>query len=261
MYYLATSRELRRLDSVSRSPIFAHFQETLNGVATIRAYGQLDRFSFLNKYKMDKNMAAYHPSVSANRWLAVRLEFLGSIIILGASGLLISTLRTGRVTPGLVGLSVSYALQVTQSLNWIVRMTVDIESNIVSVERVVEYSQLESEAPEVIENHRPPEHWPFRGEIEFKNYSTRYRPELELVLKNISISINEKEKIGIVGRTGAGKSSLTLALFRIIEAANGRIEIDNINTSEIGLSDLRHKLSIIPQDSQVFEDSCIENVQ
>lgn len=259
-YYLATSRELRRLDSVSRSPIFAHFQETLNGVATIRAYGQLDRFSFLNKYKMDKNMAAYHPSVSANRWLAVRLEFLGSIIILGASGLLIATLRTGRVTPGLVGLSVSYALQVTQSLNWIVRMTVDIESNIVSVERVVEYSELKSEAPEIIENHRPPEHWPFRGEIEFKNYSTRYRPELDLVLKNITLSINEKEKIGIVGRTGAGKSSLTLALFRIIEAAGGHIEIDNIKTSEIGLSDLRHKLSIIPQDSQVFEGTIRDNL-
>ncbi|GMG40236.1 unnamed protein product [Ambrosiozyma monospora] len=259
-YYLSTSRELRRLDSVSKSPIFAHFQETLSGVATIRAYNQLNRFSFLNKHKMDVNMSAYHPSVSANRWLAVRLEFLGSMIILGASGLLILTLKSGHVTPGLVGLSVSYALQITQSLNWIVRMTVDIESNIVSVERVVEYSKLTPEAPSIIEDKRPSTKWPFNGVINFKNYSTRYRPELDLVLKNINLSIAQKEKIGIVGRTGAGKSSLTLAIFRIIEAANGNITIDEVDTSSIGLYDLRSKLSIIPQDSQIFEGTVRSNL-
>ncbi|KAH3665603.1 hypothetical protein OGAPHI_003791 [Ogataea philodendri] len=260
LYYLATSRELRRLDSVSKSPIFAHFQETLSGVATVRAYDQLDRFLFLNQHKMDQNMSAYHPSVSANRWLAVRLEFLGSLIILGASGLLVFTLKSGHITPGLVGLSVSYALQVTQSLNWIVRMTVEIETNIVSVERVLEYASLEPEAPPIIENSRPAQNWPFRGTIEFKEYSARYRPELDLVLKNINISVNEKEKIGIVGRTGAGKSSLTLAIFRIIEAANGHIDIDEVNTSNIGLYDLRSKLSIIPQDSQIFEGSLRSNI-
>lgn len=259
-YYLFTSRELKRLESVSRSPIFAHFQETLTGVSVIKAYNQAARFSFLNQYKMDVNMSAYHPSVTANRWLAVRLELLGSFIILGSSGLLILTLRSGRVTPGLVGLSVSYALQVTQALNWIVRMTVDIESNIVSVERVMEYSHLKPEAPEIIEEKRPSTNWPFNGEIEFKNYSTKYRPELDLVLKDINLSIKNKEKIGIVGRTGAGKSSLTLAIFRIIEAVDGNIEIDNINTSEIGLYDLRSKLSIIPQDSQIFKGTVRSNL-
>ncbi|ODV84224.1 hypothetical protein CANARDRAFT_8901 [[Candida] arabinofermentans NRRL YB-2248] len=259
-YYLATSRELRRLDSVSKSPIFAHFQETLSGVATIRAYDQLDRFTSLNKYKMDVNMSAYHPSVSANRWLAVRLEFLGSLIILGASGLLILTLKSGKVTPGLVGLSVSYALQVTQSLNWIVRMTVDIESNIVSVERVIEYAELDHEAELIIENKRPATNWPFNGTINFKNYSTKYRPELDMVLKNINLSIQKKEKIGIVGRTGAGKSSLTLAIFRMIEAYQGNIDIDEVDTSEIGLYDLRSKLSIIPQDSQIFEGTLRSNL-
>ncbi|QPG74364.1 hypothetical protein FOA43_001691 [Brettanomyces nanus] len=259
-YYLSSSRELRRLDSVSRSPIFAHFEETLTGVATIRAYNQVKRFIFLNQYKMDTNMSAYHPSVSANRWLAVRLEFLGSMIIVGASGLLIVTLRSGHVTPGLVGLSVSYALQVTQSLNWIVRMTVDIESNIVSVERVLEYSHLTPEAPEIIKESRPPSKWPFNGAISFDDYSARYRPELDLVLKHISISISMKEKIGIVGRTGAGKSSLTLAIFRIIEATEGHINIDKVNTSEIGLFDLRSRLSIIPQDSQIFQGSIRSNL-
>ncbi|CDK29967.1 unnamed protein product [Kuraishia capsulata CBS 1993] len=259
-YYLRTSRELRRLDSVSRSPVYAHFQETLNGVATIRAYGQLDRFKFLNQHNMDHNIGAYHPAISANRWLAVRLEFLGSLIILSSAGLLMLTLRSGKVSAGIVGLSVSYALQITQSLNWIVRMTVEIETNIVSVERVLEYSELPSEAPEVIDDHRPPAHWPFEGSIKFENYSTRYRPELNLVLKNINLDIKPKEKIGIVGRTGAGKSSLTLALFRMIEAAEGDISVDNIVTESIGLGDLRHKLSIIPQDSQVFEGTLRENL-
>lgn len=259
-YYLKTSRELRRLDSVSRSPIFANFQESLNGVSIIRAYGQEDRFKFLNQNRIDRNLRAYHPAVNANRWLAVRLEFLGSIIILGSSGLAILTLKTGTISAGLVGLSVSYALQVTQSLNWIVRMTVEVETNIVSVERVLEYSRLVPEAPEIIEDNRPPASWPANGEVVFKNYSTKYRPELDLVLRNINLTVKPHEKIGIVGRTGAGKSSLTLALFRIIEAVDGNIDIDGLDTSKLGLADLRHKLSIIPQDAQVFEGSIRSNL-
>lgn len=259
-YYLRTTRELRRLDSVSRSPIFANFQESLNGVSVIRAYGQEDRFKHLNEGRVDKNMRAYYPAVNANRWLAVRLEFLGSVIILGSSGLAILTLKTGSISAGMVGLSVSYALQVTQSLNWIVRMTVEVETNIVSVERVLEYSRLTPEAPEIIEDYRPALNWPANGEVNFKDYSTRYRPELDLVLKNVNLSVKPHEKIGIVGRTGAGKSSLTLALFRIIEATSGHIEIDKVDTSKLGLADLRHKLSIIPQDAQVFEGSIRSNL-
>lgn len=259
-FYLKTSRELRRLDSVSRSPIYANFQESLNGVSVIRAYDQATRFKFLNQGRVDRNMRAYHPSINSNRWLAVRLEFLGSVIILGASGLAILTLKSGRLSAGLVGLSVSYALQITQSLNWIVRMTVEVETNIVSVERIMEYSSLTPEAPEIIESNRPPTEWPEAGEVKFNNYSTKYRPELDLVLKNINVAIKSNEKIGIVGRTGAGKSSLTLALFRIIESFDGNIDIDNIDTSSIGLADLRHKLSIIPQDSQVFEGTIRVNL-
>jgi len=204
-------------------------------------------------------MSAFFPSINANRWLAVRLEFLGSIIILGAAGLSIATLKFGTITAGMVGLSVSYSLQITQSLNWIVRMTVEVETNIVSVERVKEYSELEPEAEEYLEP-RPSAHWPSKGEIIFNNYSTRYRKDLGLILKNINLKINPKEKIGIVGRTGAGKSSLTLAIYRIIESAGGEIIIDGIPTNKIGLQDLRHKLSIIPQDSQVFEGSIRENI-
>lgn len=259
-YYLKTSRELRRLDSVSRSPIFANFQETLNGVSIIRAYGQEERFRFLNELRVDRNLRAYHPAVNANRWLAVRLESLGSIIILAASGLAILTLDSGKVSAGMVGLSVLYSLQITQSLNWIVRMSVEVETNIVSVERVMEYSELTPEAPEIIPDNRPAETWPEHGKVVFKDYSTRYRPELGLVLKNINMAINPQEKIGIVGRTGAGKSSLTLALFRIIEAAGGHIDIDDVDTSKLGLADLRRHLSIIPQDAQIFEGTIKSNL-
>ncbi|CCE80487.1 Piso0_003604 [Millerozyma farinosa CBS 7064] len=259
-YYMRTSRELRRLDSISRSPIFAHFQESLNGVSIIRAYGQEGRFKYLNESIIDRNMSAYHPSINANRWLSVRLEFIGSLIILSASGFAILTLKTGGMTAGLVGLSVSYAFRVTQSLNWIVRMTVEVETNIVAVERIMEYSSLKSEAPQVIESNRPKSSWPSEGNILFRDYSAKYRPELDLVLKDINLTISPREKVGIVGRTGAGKSSLTLALFRIIEAVDGDIAIDDVVTKDIGLSDLRRHLSIIPQDSQVFEGTIRSNL-
>ena len=223
-YYLRTSRELKRLDSVTRSPIYAHFQESLGGISTIRAYKQENRFTLENEWRMDENLRAYFPSISANRWLAVRLEFIGSIIILASAVLAIIAVGTGTpISPGMVGLAMSYALQITQSLNWIVRQTVEVETNIVSVERVLEYANLPSEAPEVIFKHRPAIGWPAQGAVSFKNYSTRYRPGLDLVLKDINLDIKPHEKIGVVGRTGAGKSSLTLALFRIIEPDGGSI--------------------------------------
>jgi ATP-binding cassette, subfamily C (CFTR/MRP), member 1 len=260
-YYLRTSRELKRLDSVSRSPIYAHFQESLSGISTIRAYRQSNRFSLENEWRVDANLRAYYPSISANRWLAVRLEFIGSIIIFAAASLAIISVVTGSgLSSGWVGLAMSYALQITQSLNWIVRQSVEVETNIVSVERVLEYARLPSEAPEVISKHRPPVSWPPKGAVSFNGYSTRYRTGLDLVLKNINLSIKSHEKIGVVGRTGAGKSSLTLALFRIIEAAEGDVSIDELSTSSIGLLDLRRRLAIIPQDAALFEGTVRDNL-
>ncbi|KAJ2966411.1 hypothetical protein NQ176_g10163 [Zarea fungicola] len=186
---------------------------------------------------------------------------MGAIVILAAAGLAVVAVASHKLDDdGLVGLSLSYALQITTSLNWIVRQTVEVETNIVSVERVLEYAALPSEAPEVIANHRPPVAWPAKGEVEFKNYSTRYREGLDLVLKNINLDIKSHEKIGVVGRTGAGKSSLTLALFRLIEPASGNIGIDNLNTSSIGLLDLRRRLAIIPQDAALFEGTVRDNL-
>jgi ATP-binding cassette, subfamily C (CFTR/MRP), member 1 len=260
-YYLRTSRELKRLDSISRSPIYAHFQESLSGISTIRAYRQTKRFALENEWRVDANLRAYFPSISSNRWLAVRLEFIGSIIILAAASFAIISVATGSgLSAGLVGLAMSYALQITQSLNWIVRQTVEVETNIVSVERVLEYARLPSEAPEIISKHRPPVSWPPKGAVSFNGYSTRYRPGLDLVLKNINLSIKSHEKVGVVGRTGAGKSSLTLALFRIIEPVQGDVTIDDLSTSSIGLLDLRRRLAIIPQDAALFEGTVRDNL-
>ena len=260
-YYLRTSRELKRLDSVTKSPIYAHFQETLGGLSTIRAYRQQRRFERENEWRMDANLRAYFPSINANRWLAVRLEFIGSIIIFAAAALAVISVWNGsKLSASLVGLTLSYALQITQSLNWIVRQTVEVETNIVSVERVLEYARLPSEAPETIAKRRPAASWPAEGAVDFFNYSTKYREGLDNVLKNISLDIKPHEKIGIVGRTGAGKSSLTLALYRLIEPTSGRIAIDNVDISKIGLMDLRQRLAIIPQDAAIFEGSVRDNL-
>ncbi|KAK9316859.1 P-loop containing nucleoside triphosphate hydrolase protein [Lipomyces starkeyi] len=259
-FYLRTSRELKRLESVSRSPIYAHFQESLNGVSTVRAYSQIRRFNRINEYHIDFNNKAYYPSMIARRWLAIRLEFLGSTIIFFAALLSILAIASGRLSSGLVGLTMSYAFQITQALSAIVRMTVEVEISTVSVERILEYCKLPCEAPEVIPDSRPPVDWPTEGSVEFHDYSTRYRPGLDLVLKGVNLRIKPREKIGIVGRTGAGKSSLTLALFRMIEPVGGYISIDRVNTSKLGLRDLRQRLAIIPQDSQAFEGSVRENL-
>ncbi|KAK9476428.1 P-loop containing nucleoside triphosphate hydrolase protein [Lipomyces japonicus] len=259
-FYLRTSRELKRLESVSRSPIYAHFQESLNGVSTVRAYSQIRRFNKTNEYHIDFNNKAYYPSMIARRWLAVRLEVIGSFIIFLTALLSVIAISIGSLSSGLVGLTMSYAFQITSSLSAIVRLTVEVEISTVSVERILEYCKIPTEAKEIIESNRPSLDWPTEGAVEFHDYSTRYRAGLDLVLKGINLRIKPKEKIGIVGRTGAGKSSLTLALFRLIEPVGGYIAIDKLNTSRIGLKDLRQGLSIIPQDSQAFEGTVRDNL-
>ncbi|CDH53089.1 multidrug resistance-associated protein 1 [Lichtheimia corymbifera JMRC:FSU:9682] len=259
-YYLATSRELRRLDSVGKSPIYSHFQETIAGVSTIRAYEQQRRFVFENETRLDDNQRAYFPSISCNRWLAVRLEFMGSIIIFGAAIFAVLGVLYGSsyLDAGLVGLSVSYALSVTQALNWVIRSYCEIETNIVSLERVKEYIDLPTEKYESVRNVDAA--WPEKGEIEFHDYGARYRSGLDLALRDLSMNVSPKEKIGIVGRTGAGKSSMSLSLFRIIEAAEGNITIDGVDIASLRLFDLRSRLTIIPQDPVLFAGSVRENL-
>uniref|UniRef100_A0A8C0LJ28 Multidrug resistance-associated protein 1 n=1 Tax=Canis lupus dingo TaxID=286419 RepID=A0A8C0LJ28_CANLU len=257
-FYVASSRQLKRLESVSRSPVYSHFNETLLGVSVIRAFEEQERFIRQSDLKVDENQKAYYPSIVANRWLAVRLECVGNCIVLFAA--LFSVISRHSLSAGLVGLSVSYSLQVTTYLNWLVRMSSEMETNIVAVERLKEYSETEKEAPWQIQEMAPPSTWPQVGRVEFRDYGLRYRENLDLVLKHINITINGGEKVGIVGRTGAGKSSLTLGLFRINESAEGEIIIDDINIAKIGLHDLRVKITIIPQDPVLFSGSLRMNL-
>ncbi|XP_077999979.1 multidrug resistance-associated protein 1-like [Glandiceps talaboti] len=248
--YAATSRELRRLESVSRSPIYSHFSETIAGVNTIKAYGHRQRFIEENESKVDESQIVFYPNVCSHRWVGLRLQFFGDLVIFFAA--LFAVYSRDTLSAGIVGLCLSYAMQITGTLGGLVHITSELETNTVSVERVKEYSEEKTEAAAIEPDNRPVEGWPQRGQVEFVNYSTRYREGLDLVIKDINLTIKPGEKVGIVGRTGAGKSSLTLALFRLIEAAGGSILIDGVDISKIGLTDLRSRLTIIPQDPVLF---------
>uniref|UniRef100_A0A8B9LYP1 ABC-type glutathione-S-conjugate transporter n=1 Tax=Astyanax mexicanus TaxID=7994 RepID=A0A8B9LYP1_ASTMX len=257
-FYVATSCQLRRLESVSRSPIYTHFNETVQGASVIRAFGEQPRFILQANGRVDHNQTSYFPRFVATRWLAVNLEFLGNLLVLAAA--ILSVTGKDTLSPGIVGLAVSHSLQVTGILSWIVRAWTDVENNIVSVERVKEYAETPKEAPWTIENRSLPSAWPQTGSIEFQQYGLQYRRGLDWALKEITLNVQEREKVGIVGRTGAGKSSLALGIFRILEAAKGEIYIDGVNIAQIGLQDLRSRITIIPQDPILFSGSLRMNL-
>ncbi|CAG9761169.1 unnamed protein product [Ceutorhynchus assimilis] len=256
-YYVATSRQLRRIESVSRSPIYSHFGETVSGTVVIRAFSQVERFTQVSEEKVDLNQQTIYPSNTSSRWLSIRLEMIGNLIILFAA--LFAVLGKG-LNPALVGLSVSYSMNITNTLNFLVRMISDVETTIVAVERIKEYGEIPREAEWDIPSKKPSKSWPEKGLLEFKDLSVRYRAGLDLVLKKLNIQIEGGEKVGIVGRTGAGKSSLTLVLFRIVEAAEGQILIDGKDIGDMGLHDVRSRLTIIPQDAVLFSGSLRMNL-
>ncbi|XP_077850569.1 ATP binding cassette subfamily C member 13 isoform X2 [Macaca mulatta] len=256
-YYVASSRQIRRLTGASRSPVISHFSETLSGVSTIRAFGHQQRFIQQYKEVVNENLVCFYNNVISNRWLSVRLEFLGNLMVLFAA--LLAVLAGNSIDSATVGLSISYALNITHSLNFWVKKACEIETNAVAVERVCEYENMDKEAPWIM-SRRPPLQWPNKGVVEFINYQARYRDELGLALQDITFQTHGEEKIGIVGRTGAGKSTLSNCLFRIVERAGGKIIIDGIDISTIGLHDLRGKLNIIPQHPVLFSGTLQMNL-
>ena len=193
----------------------------------------------------------------ATRWLTVRLGFLGYIVVL-MSGVF-AVLYRETLSPSLAGLAISFSLSFTVLLNSLIKSYSDVETNIVAVERCFEYTNLETEAP-AKSALLPDKDWPSKGVVKFKNYSTAYRQDLNPVLNNLTFEINGNEKVGIVGRTGAGKSTLTLAMFRILEPSQGTIEIDNVDIKTLGLDDLRSNLTIIPQDPFLYSDTLRMNL-
>ncbi|XP_042459531.1 ABC transporter C family member 2-like [Zingiber officinale] len=255
LYYQSTAREVKRLDSITRSPVYAQFSEALNGLSTIRAYKAYDRMANINGRSMDNNVRFTLVNMSANRWLAIRLETLGGVMIwFTATFAVVQNQRAEnqKAFASTMGLLLTYALNITNLLTAVLRLASLAENSLNAVERVGTYIELPSEAPPVIENSRPPPGWPSAGTIRFQEVVLRYRPELPPVLHGISFKIEGSEKVGIVGRTGAGKSSMLNALFRIVELEQGQIFIDEYDVSKFGLWDLRKVLGIIPQSPVLF---------
>lgn len=259
-YFIPAAREMKRLRSAFRSPILSNLQESVHGLETIRAFGETDRFTHKNTLILKKFNVASYSDISIKRWLSMRINAISATVLFFTSAFILTTLFGEPFTPALVGFVMTYAMNITYTISAIIRVWAELETRSIALERLLEYCRIPTEAAMEIEETRPPISWPQKGGIKFINYSTRYRENLDPVLKNISVDIAPQEKVGIVGRTGAGKSSLTLALFRIIEATEGHIEIDGVNTSELGLFDLRRHLSIIPQDSQTIEGTVRQNL-
>lgn len=256
-----TYRELKRLDSINRSPLYALLGETVDGVAVIRAFQAQNVLERRLKKSLDTQQHAYYLTCSAQCWLAVRLELIGTLIITFACLSAViqhNSLNGDETKAGLFGLAISFSLSITQSLNWSVRMASDFEAQMVAVERVKNYCEIQKEGERRQEIDASLQaltirdrQWP-SGEISFKNSKLRYRPELPLVLKGLDITIPAGSKVGVVGRTGAGKSTLMIALLRLVELDSGYIFFDDVDAKKVGLALLRSKIAVIPQDPVLF---------
>ncbi|KAH8647839.1 ATP-dependent bile acid permease [Xylariales sp. PMI_506] len=254
--YLHVSRDLKRLDAICRSPLFQQFGEALGGVTTIRAYGMERRFVRENLVNVDTQARPFLYLWAANRWLGLRTDVLSELVSFAAG---VFVILSPQLDAGAAGIVLSYAIGFSTNILWLVRLTAQNEQNMLSVERVKDYLDVEQEGP-AITDVRPPPTWPARGAVEFKGYSTRYREDLDPVLKNVTFTINPLEKVGIVGRTGAGKSSLALTLFRALEAETGKILVDGIDISKLGLKDLREAITMVPQDPTLFTGTIRSNM-
>lgn len=257
VYYRASAREVKRYESLLRSNVFAKFSEGLSGVASIRAYGLKDKFVNDLRKAIDEMNAAYYLTFSNQRWLSVRLDTIGNMLVFTV-GILVVTSRFS-VNPSIGGLVLSYILAIVQMLQFSVRQLAEVENGMNAVERIRYYgTELEEEAP--LRTVEVRESWPEKGEIIFDNVEMRYRENLPLVLSGLSMHIKGGERIGIVGRTGAGKSSIMSTLFRLVEITSGSINIDGLDISTLGLHDLRSRLAIIPQDPTLFNGTVRSNL-
>jgi len=257
-YYRRSYIEMQRLDAVSRSPIYAHFSESLAGVETIRAYNLKSSFSMSSDSKVDVNHRAYFTLKMANEWLAMRLDIIGATIVFLTAILAID--RRDVVSVSLAALTLSEALDVTLFLKAAVTSGAMFETRFNSVERLSAYWDLTQEKPAEIEDKKPTDDWPYDGEIEYDDIWMRYRPDLEPVLKGVSFVVKPGDKVGIVGRTGSGKSSLIVTLFRLVEPYQGAITLDGINILDLGLNDVRSRIAAIPQDPVLFSGTVRTNL-
>ncbi|XP_073732038.1 ATP-binding cassette sub-family C member 10 [Misgurnus anguillicaudatus] len=258
-YYRHSSRELKRLCSLTLSPVYSHFSETLSGLATVRASGHTARFEEENERRLEQNQRCLFNSNAAMQWLDIRLQMIGVTVVTGISVIAVIQHQMKSIDPGLVGLSLSYALSITNLLSGLIFSFAQTEMQLVSVERTEEYSTNIPQEPHQT-NTEVPDLWPERGRIQFVGAVLAYRPGLPNALDGVNLEILPGEKVGIVGRTGSGKSSLFLALFRMVDLNQGRILVDEVDIGSVRLSHLRSKLAIIPQDPFLFSSSVRENL-
>ncbi|KAI7895791.1 P-loop containing nucleoside triphosphate hydrolase protein [Mucor mucedo] len=255
--FVAASRELKRMDSVSRSPLFTLFSETIVGVTTIRAFGMSQHFMLDMLHRIDVNARPMFYAWTIGRWVSVRISMMGAVVCLVTGVTILFNLD--RVDAATAGFCLSYVLVFTNMMYWTVRRYTQVEMSFNAVERIVEFLEMDQEAPSITDV-RPPSEWPSKGSIQVNNLHVKYADDLETVLKGLTFTVRPKEKIGIVGRTGSGKSTLALAFFRFIEASEGSIIIDNVNIADIGTQDLRSNLTIIPQDPVLFSGTLGSNM-
>ncbi|CAL5035561.1 unnamed protein product [Urochloa decumbens] len=257
--YIATSRELTRLQGVTRAPIIDHFTETFSGAPTVRCFRKEDEFYQTNLDRINSNLCMAFNNYAANEWLGFRLELIGTLILSITAFLMIS-LPSNFIKKEFVGMSLSYGLSLNSLVYYTISITCMIENDMVAVERVHQYSALPSEAAWEVADCLPSPNWPSRGDIDVKDLKVRYRQNTPLILKGITLNIKSGEKIGVVGRTGSGKSTLVQALFRILEPAEGRIIIDGVDICTVGLHDLRSRFGVIPQEPVLFEGTVRSNI-
>ncbi|KAI4882036.1 hypothetical protein NFI96_012507 [Prochilodus magdalenae] len=258
-FYRHSSRELKRLCSLTLSPVYSHFSETLSGLATVRASGHAARFEEENERRLDQNQRCLFISNAAMQWLDIRLQMIGVAVVTGISVIAVIEHQVRSIDPGLVGLALSYALSITNLLSGLIFSFTQTEMQLVSVERTEEYSTSIPLEPQN-GSKSVPATWPEHGHIEFEGAVLAYRPGLPNALDGVSLVVMPGERVGIVGRTGSGKSTLFLTLFRMVELNQGRILLDGEDISRVGLSQLRSRLAIIPQDPFLFSSSIRENL-
>ncbi|XP_054799933.1 ABC transporter C family member 3-like isoform X2 [Prosopis cineraria] len=258
-YYLPSARELSRLAGACKAPVIQHLAETISGTTTIRSFDQESRFKGTNMKLMDGYSRPIFNIVAARNWLGLRLDMLSSITF-AFSLIFLVFIPRGVIDPGIAGLAVMYGLNLNKFQASVIWSLCEMENSIISVERMLQYSSIPSEPPLVIEQNRPNPYWPSHGEVDISDLQVRYAPHLPLVLRGITCKFPGGLKTGIFGRTGSGKTTLILTLFRIVEPTAGQIVIDGIDISSIGLHDLRSRLSIIPQDPTMFEGTVRSNL-
>uniref|UniRef100_A0A8C6Y7U9 ATP binding cassette subfamily C member 8 n=1 Tax=Naja naja TaxID=35670 RepID=A0A8C6Y7U9_NAJNA len=252
-YFRVASRDLQQLDDSTQLPLLSHFSETVEGLTTIRAFRYESRFKQKLLEYTDSNNIASLFLTAANRWLEVRMEYIGACVVLIAAVTSITSAQSNELSSGLVGLGLTYALMVSNYLNWMVRNLADMELQLGAVKRLNALIKTEAENYEgLLSPTQIPQNWPDQGEIQIQNLSVRYDSTLKPVLKHVSAHISPGQKIGICGRTGSGKSSFSLAFFRMVDAFEGRIIIDGIDIAKLPLQTLRSRLSIILQDPILF---------